>query len=202
MDFLGSFMKFMTDFGDEAVILPLLFVVTVMFYAMGWQRGARVWCAGVATMLGCLILAKLLGLYWGELFGFTGRPFSISGHVVASTTVYGSLFTIALHSGQREWQWVRALLPPLMIAGMIGYTRLQLHAHTQAEILCGTLMGTAGALAVAKALLPVPIMTMRYVLIVPVCVALIFHGYVLPAEPMLQSLFHNSYYWASHTLAW
>jgi hypothetical protein len=63
-------------------------------------------------------------------------------------------------------------------------------------------MGTTGALAVAKALLPVPIMTMRYVLMVPVCVALIFHGYVLPAEPMLQGLFHNSYHWASHTLAW
>ncbi len=199
-------MEFMTDFGDEAVILPLFLVVTVMFYAMGWQRGGRVWCAGIAAILGCLVLLKLLGLYWGEMFGFAERPFSISGHVVASTAVYGSLLAIVLHSRQREWQWSRALLPPLVIAAVIGYTRLRLHAHTQAEILCGTVLGTAGALWLARSLLPVPVMATRYFLVVPACVALIFHGYMLPAEPMLQNLFHNSYHWAthwgSHVLTW
>ncbi|MBX0345071.1 phosphatase PAP2 family protein [Acetobacter sp. TBRC 12305] len=193
-------MKFMTDFGDEAVILPLFLVVSVTFYAMGWRRGGIVWGVGIAVILTCLVLAKLFGLYWGEVFGFVGRPFSVSGHVAASAAVYGSLLNIILHSRRRSW--FLALLPPLIVAGVIGYTRLQLHAHTQAEIVSGALLGTVGALGLYRILNPVPGHVVRYALLVPLCVMLVFHGYMFHAEPLLQTMFHNSYRSASHVLAW
>lgn len=195
-------MEFMTDFADEAVILPLSLCVTILFYVMGWQRGWRIWCTGVVAILGCLVLIKILGLYWGQFFGFTQRPFSISGHVTASTAVYGALLTLVLHSRQTQWQWGRALLPPLLIAAVIGYTRLRLHAHTQAEVLWGTLLGTVGALWLARSLLPMPAKATRYVMLVPACVALLFHGYIFRGEFLLQSLFYNSYHWARHALIW
>ena len=173
---------------------------SVAFYAVGWRGGGCVWGMGGGVILDRLVRAKLFGLYWGEMFGFVGRHLRVSGNVAASAAVYGSLLNIVLHSRRRSW--FLALLPPLVVAGVIGYTRLQLHAHTQAEIVCGALLGTVGAMGLYRSLTPVPGHVVRYALFVPLCVILVFHGYMFHAEPLLQNMFHTSYRSASHVLAW
>ena len=51
--------QFVTDFADQAVILPLLLMVAIALWWCGWRRGALAWAIGVA--------ASQLGLTWGVL---------------------------------------------------------------------------------------------------------------------------------------
>ena len=128
-------MKFLTDFGDEAVILPLFLVAVIMFVVTGWRRGAVVWGFGVGLCLACLVLLKLAGLFWVQQFGGEGRAFSVSGHVAASTVVYGRLANMLLQPRKRSW--FLDLFPPLPIACVIRYTPLVLHAHTPHPVVSG-----------------------------------------------------------------
>lgn len=197
---LEELMKFLTDFGDEAVILPLFVVAVIMFVVTGWRRGAIVWGFGVGLCLACLVLLKFAGLFWAQQFGVEGRAFSVSGHVAASTVVYGSLANMLLQPRKRSW--FLALLPPLLIACVIGYTRLVLHAHTPEEVVSGAVLGILGASVINASLPEVPVYLVRFCVPVLLPIVLLFHGSVLEAEPFLQKMFRISYFSADQSLGW
>ncbi len=43
-------MNFLTDFADQAVVLPFALVVAVALGVAGWWRGAFAWIAGVGAV--------------------------------------------------------------------------------------------------------------------------------------------------------
>ena len=42
-------MTFLTDFADQAVVLPLVLVLALVLAAQGWRRGAAAWLVAVGA---------------------------------------------------------------------------------------------------------------------------------------------------------
>ena len=55
-------MKFLTDFADQAVILPLVFAIAAALAIQGWIRGAVVWLSVIFVTFGTILVLKLFFL--------------------------------------------------------------------------------------------------------------------------------------------
>jgi membrane-associated phospholipid phosphatase len=158
--------RYLTDFADQAVILPLVIAIAVTLAVQGWRRGAVVWLIVVASTFIATIIFKLVFLACSPVFG----PMDIhspSGHVAAATVVSGGL--AAILSGRRA-----SILPVACLAAVvIGISRIVLGMHSFPEVVVGTLIGLAGAAAL-----------LRFAVIV--VVAGVFHGLHLPAEAAIR----------------
>ena len=123
--------RFVSDFADAAVILPL---VGLLWPVLG-RAGTR-WVLACMLTLGGILLLKAV------CFRLTGPwPFSPSGHTASAAIVYGGLAWVLLRP--RLGRAVPALLAVAAV-GLIGWTRLQLGAHSVAEVAAGAAIGAAG----------------------------------------------------------
>src|SRR5450432_1483592 len=52
-------MNFLTDFADQAVVLPVAVVVAIVLAVMGWRRGALVWLGVLGVTFGVILVLKL-----------------------------------------------------------------------------------------------------------------------------------------------
>ena len=77
-----------TDFADQAVIIPLVLATAIALSLQGWRRGALLWLIIVAATFLTILALKVMFLACSPLFG----PMDIhrpSGHVAAATVVVG-----------------------------------------------------------------------------------------------------------------
>jgi membrane-associated phospholipid phosphatase len=172
-------MRFLTDFADQALILPLVLAVSIALAAQGWRRGAIVWLAVVGSTFGIMLFLKIAFLACSPVFG----PMDIrspSGHVAAATVVAGGLASLLTRR-------VTSMLPIALLAALIiGISRLVLGAHSLPEVALGALVGLAGAATLLRlAGPPPPLKPLPLVLAIGV-VAMIFHGLHLPAEAAIR----------------
>ncbi len=84
---------FVTDFADQAVILPLTLVVAIVLLAAGWWRGAIVWTGTIGATLAAALLLKMGFMSCGHLIPDLVMR-GPSGHTAASGAVYGDLAAI------------------------------------------------------------------------------------------------------------
>jgi membrane-associated phospholipid phosphatase len=171
--------RYLTDFADEAVILPMVLAVALTLAIQGWRRGALTWLLVVMSTFLATLVFKLVFLGCWPVFG----PMDIrspSGHVAASTVVAGGL--AVLLSKRRI-----SILPAALLAAIvIGISRIILGMHSLPEVIVGALIGLAGAAALLRfAGLPPPL-RVAPLLAVVVVVAAIFHGMHLPAEAAIR----------------
>lgn len=176
--FWAPLIQFITNFADQAVILPLIFAITCTLAIVGWWRGALAWLVVMLATLGVLLLLKLSTVACGP-----PALRSPSGHTAAASLVLGGLAVVLGRS--RRWQSV--LFASGFGAVLFGVSRLFLHEHTAPEVMTGGAVGIAGALVLARAagLPPYPLQ-LRWLVGVVVVVALIFHGWRLDAEPRID----------------
>ncbi|HEY0419694.1 MAG TPA: phosphatase PAP2 family protein, partial [Acetobacteraceae bacterium] len=145
-------MQFVTDFGDQAVILPWAIIAALALFASGWRRGALAWCLVVPATLGVLLFAKLATLACGHYLP-PWKLHSPSGHTASAAVVYGGLIAmLAPHRLRRIAAWVA----PAAVAALIGVTRVHLHEHSAAEAIVGGLVGCIGAWVLSHAAGPRP----------------------------------------------
>ena len=78
--------QFVTDFGDQAVLLPLAAGVTLVFALAGWRRGAVAWAAAVVGTLALMVVLKLVFLACGHLLPGS-QLHSPSGHTAAAAAI-------------------------------------------------------------------------------------------------------------------
>ena len=172
-------MMFLTNFADQAVMLPVVFAIAIVLAMQGWRRGALVWLGVVFVTLGLMLVLKLAFLACGSLTG----PIDIhspSGHVAAATVVCGGL--AALLTG-----WRASILPAAMLAAVvIGVSRVTLGMHSLPEVVLGALVGLAGATALMTLTGVPPALRPGRLLAVVVIVAALFHGTHLPAEAAIR----------------
>ena len=125
--------------------LPFLVLASVA--GVLWLRRAghrREGWALLVAMVGGSALNQLLKLYFtrprpsSALLQTLGFSFP-SGHAMLGVTFYGCLaWLLARHLGQRRWA-----VPLLLWAGLIGLTRVYLHAHYATDVLAGFAGGAA-----------------------------------------------------------
>lgn len=179
-------MQFFTNFGDEALILPLIVAIGLTLVAWRWWRGALAWF--VATLgTAALILSLKIIVYacrqWAMGFGVH----SPSGHTAAATVLYGSL--VALFVRQIRRRLLAVGLVALALALMFGISRVRLGYHVIPDVVVGGLVGIAGALAfvVLSGARPARLRVWPAAIVL-IVVTLLFHGRTLNAEERIQQI--------------
>jgi membrane-associated phospholipid phosphatase len=171
--------RYLTDFADQAVILPLVLATAIALAMQGWRRGAVVWLLVVAATFAATLALKLMFLACSPLFG----PMDVhspSGHVAAATVVAGGL--AAMLSRRRA-----SILPVAVLAALvIGISRLVLGMHSVPEVVLGALIGLSGAGALLRFAGTPPRFSVAPLATVIVIVAALFHGLHLPAEAAIR----------------
>ncbi|HUB12675.1 MAG TPA: phosphatase PAP2 family protein [Acetobacteraceae bacterium] len=172
-------MRFLTDFADQAVMLPVVFAIAVVLALQGWRRGALAWLGVVGVTFTIMLALKIVFLSCPPVFGPTDIR-SPSGHVAAATVVAGGLASLLLRRRA-------SILPIAVLAGVvIGLSRLVLGLHSLPEVALGALVGLGGAVALMRLAGPPPVLRISRLLAVVVIVAALFHGLHLPAEAAIR----------------
>lgn len=169
-------MTFLTDFADQAVMLPLVLAIAVTLVAQGWRRGAAVWLATVFATFATVLLLKLVFIPCGS-----GDVHTPSGHVAAATVVTGGLAAMLRRR--------RGIVVPvaLLAAVVIGVSRLVLGEHTWPEVVMGAVVGMVGAMLMQRiAGAPPPGLNARRLALIALAVAVLFHGLHIPAEARIR----------------
>jgi membrane-associated phospholipid phosphatase len=178
---IASTMSFITDFADQAVILPLVLAIGIALLAQGWRRGAVAWVVVVVATFATVLGLKLAFLACSQTFGTTNLH-TPSGHVAAAAVVTGGLATLLL--GPRA----SVLLLAALVAAVIGLSRLVLGAHSVPEVMLGAMVGLVGTGALQwLAGSPPPDLNMRRIVVIAMAVVLLFHGLHFPAEAHIRA---------------
>jgi len=182
-------MKFLTDFADQAVVLPLAFIVCLSLAAAGWRRGALAWAVAVPGTLLAVMAGKLMVVACGHMLPLHGLK-SPSGHTASAAVVYGGLLAMLLPEPARgARRWFAVLLLAAVFAVLFGGTRLALHVHTRSDVLAGACLGVAGALALARLAGPRPAgLRVAIPAAAAVAAVVMLHGAHLHAEMQIDRM--------------
>jgi membrane-associated phospholipid phosphatase len=180
-----------SDFADQAVVLPLAVGTALMFGLSGWRRGALAWSAAMGGTLGLILLLKLLRFFACDHLLLEARAKNPSGHTAAAAAVYGGLVAMVVQSVWNIERWAlsctAAITLPLAVA--IGQSRLMLGLHSTAEVVVGGAIGVGGAVAfVALAGPPPHPFRISRVVIVGLIIIALFYGFRMPVEAAIKSI--------------
>lgn len=148
-------LRFVTDFGDQAVILPVALAVALTLALHRRLRLAATWLVAVAGVLGGTLILKVACyassvLVHSPLIHRLGLE-SPSGHVASAAIVYGGLLAIVTPAtaGRPRPATSWAFVAPSCIAAIVAVTRVQLGEHSVADVVVGAALGVGGAVAFA-----------------------------------------------------
>ncbi len=133
--------RFVTFFAALPFLLPASMIGPLLLRRAGHPREAG---QLVLAMLGGMLLNQLLKTYFhrprpsNALLQTWGLSFP-SGHAMLGVTFYGCVaWLLARHFGRPGWA-----VPLVLWAGLIGLTRVYLHAHYATDVLAGFAAGAA-----------------------------------------------------------
>jgi membrane-associated phospholipid phosphatase len=173
--------RFLTDFADMAVLLPLWLCVGAGLALSGWRRGAAAWIGAIFGAFAVILLLKLIFIGCG-----TRSALSPSGHTAAGTALYGGAIALWLRRGLGIW--TASLLAGGGVAAVIGATRLALGVHIPIEVAIGGAVGLGGVFALVRWAGPPPAWVQaRWLVPSALVVVLALHGTRLPAEQRLRN---------------
>lgn len=138
-------MHFVTFFASLPFLLPASIIGPLVMRWAGYGRAAG---ELVLNMAGSVLLNQLLKTYFDRprpantLLHTWGLSFP-SGHAMLGVTFYGCLAWLLMrYFGRNGWT-----VPLLLWAGLIGLTRIYLHAHYATDVLAGFAGGAAWLVA-------------------------------------------------------
>lgn len=167
-------MQAITDFADQAVVLPLTLAIGLTLFALGRNRAARAWTLAVFGTLAVMLVLKVVFLAFAPNWPDPAL-LNPSGHTAAAAAVYGGLAWLL---GIR-WAWLVAMA----VAALIGRSRVALHMHSPADVMLGAAVGIFAALAFTALAGPTPRHSRRWPLLAATALVLVgFHGHQLGAE--------------------
>lgn len=182
-----------TSFGGQAVILPILVLVTLMLLVSGQKRVAFWWAFSVALVLGLILVAKIAFIPCSAYLPVPGLR-SPSGHAGAAMAVYGGLGVLVARLVGHPSLRVLAIGSGALLALAIAVTRVVLGAHTLAETILGTLVGMlAPLLLLSRPNLFVGPVRLRWIWLLagPLVLVVLFHGFELGAEGVIERVAHQ-----------
>jgi membrane-associated phospholipid phosphatase len=186
-------MRFLTDFGDAMVVLPIAAATLAWLARIAGARTAGLWCL---ALLACGGGTALLKIYFGACAAPLPSIASPSGHTSMSTLVYGSL---ALIVGAEAPSWQRFATAAMGAAAVIGIalSRVTLGAHSVEEVLLGLAIGGSALALFAPRYLEARSAARNVVPLAAVVVALmlLLHGHSAHLEALWRGIaawLHNT----------
>jgi membrane-associated phospholipid phosphatase len=177
-------LEYLTDFADEAVMLPLVATVAIALALSGWWRGFAAWVVVVPGVLGMMGFLKYLFFTCAIPLDITGIH-SPSGHTAVSAAIYGGLLVLLLR-GRLPNALVFAIPPVLAL--VFGFSRVVLHAHVPIEAVVGGIVGLAGAAILVWCAGKRPPFRIWPIALGAAVVVFALHGYRFRAENMIHHL--------------
>ena len=147
-----DYWSLVSRFGAASVLLPA-FAVAVC--ALWWARqhaALRVWLPTLALAVVVTLASKLLFFGWGigsARLDFTG----VSGHAVLAASILPVLGNGLLLGAGRRVRFAGAVLG-LLLAVVVGVSRVALSAHSWSEVVAAWLLGGAVSALTLPALRP------------------------------------------------
>jgi membrane-associated phospholipid phosphatase len=179
--------KTITDFGDLAVLLPLVAVVTVWLIAIRQPRAAIWWLAAVALCMGSTAVLKIYFYVCPPLTDLRNP----SGHTSLSLLVYGAL-TLAVATSVTGWKRVAVIASGAAFIAAIGISRVVIHFHSILEVALGSVVGICALALFARPFWPSHPRESRLqaMLVASVALMVMLHGQELHAEGLLHAISH------------
>jgi membrane-associated phospholipid phosphatase len=182
LDFLFRMIQFVTDFADQALILPTIVLIGGWLLLAEPRRTVVAWGAACAVSLGLILLLKLIM----PCTPFAHDLRSPSGHTASTVLVAGGLLVLWTGPGRRRR--LLASLAGILLGAAIGATRLVLNAHTVPEVIAGIVIGSLGLAVFAMADLSRPKLPPVTLMLAFVMLAVAMHGHRLHAERWISNL--------------
>lgn len=181
---LSSILYFITEFGDQAVILPFAITVAITLAAAGARREALIWSAALVVALAGSLFAKIVFIPCGHLLpGLDIR--SPSGHTTAAVAAYGGFATLWVKLTRDSWTRAAFIAGALAACFGIAVSRVLLGAHSMQEVSFGAAIGLLAPIILYRveppASEPRPQPTLL-LLLLPLSLTFLFHGATLPVE--------------------
>ena len=176
---------FVTDFADQAVLIPAAIAVAVGFAAAGWYRGALAWSGVLACTWVSILLLKLACLLFGS-FWMEGLH-SPSGHTASAAAAAGGFLGLIVRRWGGDWRWTIPISAGFAI--IIGLSRLALHVHTRLDVLVAGMVGVVSAVVlVVLAGPPPPKLRLSPIIMAVAVLILLLHGSQSTAEAAIKRI--------------
>ena len=136
--------QWVSFFGDSTVLLPSAAAVFMVLFLrrpsrqIAWQWGLLFGITGAIVSA-----SKLAFMGWGigiRELDFTG----FSGHTALSTAFWPIFLWLLCTRGSVALRRT-AVVMGYLLAGLVGYSRLAIHAHSPSEVIAGLLLGAIGS---------------------------------------------------------
>ncbi|EPJ5860201.1 phosphatase PAP2 family protein [Raoultella ornithinolytica] len=136
--------QWVSFFGDSTVLLPSAAAVFMVLFLrrpsrqIAWQWGLLFGITGAIVSV-----SKLAFMGWGigiRELDFTG----FSGHTALSTAFWPIFLWLLCARGSVALRRI-AMVMGYLLAGLVGYSRLAIHAHSPSEVIAGLLLGACGS---------------------------------------------------------
>jgi membrane-associated phospholipid phosphatase len=184
----------LTNFADQAVILPVWLIACIGFFIIRWPRAGVAWLLIVPFDLALVLVGKLTVVACRGVLTQSIGLFSPSGHTASAALVYGGLIALLVRARHAKWL---ALIAATVAGTAIALSRVLLGFHGLADVLMGAPIGVLGAvLVVFAAGEPPPVLRFRgWVTGIIVVAIFILHGTHLAAENEIQRMARGWSFW-------
>lgn len=133
-----------TFFGDSTVLLPSAAVLFIVLFLRKDSKQLAWHWALLFGITGAIVCAsKLAFMGWGigiRELDFTG----FSGHTALSSAFWPILLWLLCARATPALRFT-AVIVGYALAGLVGYSRLMVHAHSTSEVIAGLLLGPQAA---------------------------------------------------------
>ncbi len=176
---------FITNFADQAVLVPSAVAVAAGFAVAGWHRGALAWSGVLACTWVSILLSKLACLLCEPLWA--EGLHSPSGHTAGAAAAAGGFFGLVVRRWGGDWRWTVPISTGF--AAVIGLSRLALDAHTGLDVLVAGVVGVGSAVALVLLAGPPPAkLRLSPILAALAVMILLLHGSQASAEATIQRI--------------
>jgi membrane-associated phospholipid phosphatase len=185
-----NFTSAITDMGDSALLAAVVLTGVVYLLVKHRAREAAALAASFIVTAGLIGVLKIVFMTCGHSLFEIRSP---SGHTALSVAVFG---TYALLMERNARGWMRFFLPMCLIilACVIGVTRVTLGFHSVNEVLVGTFAGMAVIMMInffiLKSSVATPMSRLNIVILIVLMTIAgsIAYGVKFPAEQMITEL--------------
>jgi membrane-associated phospholipid phosphatase len=140
-----SFWPLVSRFGESTWLLPGAMLIALWLYHRSMPATALRWLAATAMTSALTLITKVAFMGWGvgiAAWDFTG----ISGHSAMSAAVLPVLLYLCAPASRPRMARLAAVCG-IGLALLIGWSRLELQAHSPSEVVSGVVLGLAVSVA-------------------------------------------------------